>query len=343
MGDLDSGDFVAPFNCYIFIINDLGFTRNDTLPGRIRNNNVNASTLSGDDQDFIHRYSIILFTCSAICLVLNVLVLFSIYKTTEKLSLPKTFFSLSCIIDITISLIILNVCLHKAVSLNANVFSVLIRVQTILAICVLRFKAIKNLRVNFDNTAKKCLLLMTETLIAAAFAAFTCVAFGPESNVKLLGANIISTCITITTYIIAAVVVNCFSNLSLKRQQRKSFSLFTNATSRGKHHFVAMRKLAMMSMCVGACYFIPGIVYLYHGVRMILTQKRNVKVVASLEYIEWVYVPMLLNPAISAVMYMVVHGDIVILYRKWKRSKQLSHSSTNNAEVTLAAHSRAAN
>ena len=130
MDKFSSQDFIAPYRCYMFLINDLGFNQNDTfLPGLV------ANGIEESDPSFVG-----LIVCSISTTILCPLVCFGVYKTSPtNMSVMKKLFIYVAVTDTILGVITLlnsiffkSLCERNLVILAFGVYSLSTR---ILALC----------------------------------------------------------------------------------------------------------------------------------------------------------------------------------------------------------------
>ena len=314
-------DFVAPYKCFIFVFNDLGFNRNDSfLPGRIV---PLPSTKPSDEESSDLRYfSIIMVLLASLIALISSMSWYGVYhisnsrpSTAQRLFIyTSSVDTILAVVALLCSLFINDPCTKKVIIVTTGVYSMLTRVQTLLVVCILRLLAISTNHFTI-GLGKKTAFFIIQVTFSTVLALLTGYVNMPAaSNFNLFTFHMLLISCIVVVVVTLCICINIMSSRSLQQQQRKSFKVITAASSRGNHHKVAMNKLAWMSTLVGLCYFVPSIYYLFVGARFATAKQRDFKIIQFIGQMHWFQIPVLLNPLLNSLVYMFVHKEVGGLY-----------------------------
>ena len=314
-------DLVAPYRCFVYIYNDLGFNRNDTfLPGQI--NSSTTTTQRNTPEELVHAFQSSMIVLSSLVIMFSTMSVYGVYRTSNKTpSMLQRLFMYTTITDIVISIVVLlsnvlvdDLCIRKVIFVTTGVYSMLTRVQSLLVVCILRLLAIStnNLNIGFK---KKLIFLIVQVTFATSLGLLTGYVNSPtRSNFKIFVFQLFLNSCIVVVLVVASIVVNIMSSHSLRQQRTKSFKVITNVSSRGDHHKVAIKKLAGMSTLVALCYVVPSIYYLIVGTKFAAAEQRDVKIIEIMSQMYWFQLPISINPLLNSIAYMISHGEVSWFY-----------------------------
>ncbi|MEO0686400.1 MAG: hypothetical protein AAFY76_15515, partial [Cyanobacteria bacterium J06649_11] len=312
-------DLVAPYKCFAYIYNDLGFHQNETfLPGRLNSTKTQTTT----PEEIVQGFHSSMTVLSSLIIVFSSMSAYGVYHTSDKTpSTIQRLFIYPAITDIVLSIVVLlsnvlldDICTKKIILATTGVYSVLTRAQSILVVCILRLLAISTNHLTIGIT-KKVIFLLVQVTCSTILALLTGYANSPtRSNFKIFVFQLLLNSCIVVFLIIASIVVNLVSRYSLRQQRTQSFKVITNVSSRGNHHKVAINKLSGMSILIVLCYAVPSIYYMFVGARFAAAKQRDIKVIEIMSELHWFQIPLLVNPLLNSICYMFSHGEVAGLY-----------------------------
>ena len=323
-------DFMLPYKCFFYVFNDLGFDRNDTrhdLPGLVNkslasssSSNKYSNTATTDDLNY---FGITMIVLASFGLILSSMNCYGVCHLNQRLSIVQKLFIYSSATDIALAINVLlngfvtiDVCTRNAIIVMAGVYSMLTRIQSLFMVCLLRMLAITSTTLEIKRI-QKIIFVFFQLTVSLGLALYSGYANSAHSSLNLLTLQFFLISFTVFIIIFASIIVNTISSLTLRRQRRVSFKVFTVASSRGDHHQVAIKNLFVISFFNGLCYLTPSAYYLFFGTSILVAKQQDLVVIKILGQIHWFKIPVLLTPSLTSFVYMIFHKDIYNLYKTW--------------------------
>ncbi|XP_066911160.1 uncharacterized protein [Clytia hemisphaerica] len=253
----------------------------------------------------------------------NLLLIWGIRKTNpNKINMAKRLFIYRSLTDLLIGVVgipyfglasLLNQpCIHISIANCIGVFSIIIGTLTISTISLLRLiSLIKPFYKVHQHWLAIALLL--QFTVAVFFCTFNYLV--NNTVIELYPLQCVLNGLTIILHILFATVFNLLSMFTIERQKIGPQHSVSGKAALHRNT-KAIRRLFRVTTVMAICYLPSAITYVYFG-GLLLNGRIKADVFAFLyDVVDFVFIPVMICPAIAAIVYIVWNRQIVNYYKK---------------------------